>query len=165
MIPENTAHGTYFLEITFELLDGESFIHRELLAILSEEEGISVYGMMTIPSLPHGIDTILVSILAIFLLIRGKRVLKERKIRKTIDFDSILKEDVVSNELYPEVTYTNTGFEDQGPAIIPAITDNLMQSLESTQLVQSPTYESIEHPIGSGTWWERNHSSEEWRKI
>jgi hypothetical protein len=165
MIPENTPPGTYMLEINFELLDGESFTHRELLTVMSEKEGISVFGMMTIPSLPHGIDTIIVSVLAIFLLVKGKRAFSARKERKNIDFDSLLEDvDDKPEEFTPTDFYSNTGFDPIAP-VVPGISDSIIQNLEQTLVVQSPTYERTEHPQGSGVWWERDHSAEEWRKI
>jgi hypothetical protein len=169
LVPENTAPGTYMLEIEFELLDGGVFEHRELLTILDQEEGVSVFGLATIPSLPHGIDTIIVAILALFLLTKGGNKLRLKRRNKNIDFNSI--NDDYEVEKFPvEDLFADSGFTPTAPMapiapILPQLPTEIKQSkIEHDDNSQSPQYETQEYPPGSGFWWQRNSPEEEWQR-
>ena len=166
LIPQNTAPGTYLLTIEFELLDGDIFQHSELLTILGQEEGVSVFGLVTIPSLPHGIDTIIVAILAIFLLIKGGKKLKNKKWNNnyfsSIDDDD--DDDYEDEEFSAEDMFAGTGFTPSAPILSEIPMEPIESELDDSD-IQSPQYETQEYPAGSGHWWERNSVEEEWQKI
>ena len=165
LVPANTAPGTYLLEIEFELLDGGVFNHRELLTILSQEEGVSVFGLVTIPSLPHGIDTIIVAILALFLLTKGGNKLRLKRRNKNIDFDSMDDDDYEVEKFADEDLFAGSGFTPIPPKL-PQLPVGIKQSeIKHDDNSQSPQYETQEYPLGSGHWWERNSAEEEWQKI
>ena len=182
LIPDGSAPGTYLLSIEFELLDGELFEHRELLTILAEEEGISVFGLMTIPSLPHGFDTVIVAILAIFLLVKGKKRYDELNRNKgdTEYFARDNEEDsgiggpnayrdfIKSIEPVSINSHDVNVQEEQVHEESLSMSDTIVKQVpqpESLENLANPEYERQQYPADSGDWWERDSPNDEWRKL
>jgi hypothetical protein len=121
--------------------------------------------LVTIPSLPHGIDTIIVAILAIILLIKGGKKLKNKKWNNnyfsSIDDDD---DDYEDEEFSAEDMFAGTGFTPSAPILSEIPMEPIESELDDSD-IKSPQYETQEYPAGSGHWWERNSVEEEWQKI